>query len=135
MGITSDVGGNIQVCREALESKYINDSFFPHPIPSFAMEYLANILARACKVGVHLIKSYDGDVDTELTRYNMQKCMTWKNKSQKGAQALRDAHIHCKIKDKRLLTPVLTHFAYLIHSFRSLLYNKPSIVYLYGIIP
>ena len=33
VGITSDGGGNLRVCREALESKYTNDSVFPHPIP------------------------------------------------------------------------------------------------------
>ena len=32
--IASDGGGNIQVCREALESKYNNESVFCHPIPS-----------------------------------------------------------------------------------------------------
>ena len=29
MGITSDGGGNIQVCREAMESKYTNKSVSP----------------------------------------------------------------------------------------------------------
>ena len=33
MGITSDGGENIQVCREALESKYTNDSVSPPPNP------------------------------------------------------------------------------------------------------
>ena len=33
VGITSDDGGNLWVCREALESKYTNDSFFFHPSP------------------------------------------------------------------------------------------------------
>ena len=33
LGITSDGGGNLQVCREVLESKYTNDSVFPHPSP------------------------------------------------------------------------------------------------------
>ena len=33
VGITSDGGGNIWICREALESKYTNDSDFHHPIP------------------------------------------------------------------------------------------------------
>ena len=33
---------------------------------------------------------------------------------------------------KRLITPVKTHFDYLIHSFHSLLENKGSINYLYG---
>ena len=31
--ITIDGGGNIGVCRKALESKYTNDSAFHHPIP------------------------------------------------------------------------------------------------------
>ena len=57
----------------------------------------------------------------------MQKCITWTKKSQKGAQALREANIHCGIKEKRLLTPVLDRFEYLIHSFRSLMENKPAI--------
>ena len=30
VGITSDGGGNLWVCREALESKYTNDSVFPN---------------------------------------------------------------------------------------------------------
>ena len=33
VGITSDSGGNLLVCREALEAKYTNDSVFPHPSP------------------------------------------------------------------------------------------------------
>ena len=73
MGITSDGGGNLWVCREALESKYTNDSVSPPPNPLFTMECLAHILAGACKTVVQPIKSYDGEVDTELTRRNMQK--------------------------------------------------------------
>ena len=71
MGITSDGGGNIRVCREALESKYTNDSVFPPPKPLFAMECLAHILSGACKAEVQSIKSDDGEDDTELTRQNM----------------------------------------------------------------
>ena len=111
VAITSDGGGNLRVCREALESKYTNDSVFPPPKPLFTMECLAHILAGACKVGVQSIKSDDGEVDTELTRRNMQKCITWTKKSQKGVRTLREAQIHCGIKEKRLLTPVLTCFA------------------------
>ena len=33
VGITSDDGGNIWVCREALKSKYTNDSVFHHSSP------------------------------------------------------------------------------------------------------
>ena len=81
------------------------------------------------------IKSDDGEVDTELTRRNMQKCITWTKMSQKGARYLREAQIHCSIKEKRLLTPVSTRYEYLIHSFRSLLDNTPAIEYLYGTMP
>ena len=65
----------------------------------------------------------------------MQKCITWKKKSHKGARALQEAHIHCWIKEKRLLTPVSNRFAYLIQSFRSLLENKPAIENIYGTMP
>ena len=70
------------------------------------MECLAHILVGACKAGVQSIKSDDGEVDTELTRRNMQKYITWKKEIQKGARALWEAQIHCRIKEKRLLTPV-----------------------------
>ena len=48
---------------------------------------------------------------------------------------LWDAHIHCRIKYKPLITPVLNRFAYLIHSFSSLMENKPTIEYIYGTMP
>ena len=70
-----------------------------------------HILAGACKVGVKSIKLDGGEFDTKLRRQNMQKCITWANKSQKGGRALWEAQIHCGIKEKRLLTPVLTHFS------------------------
>ena len=35
------------------------------------------------------IKSDDSEVDTGLTMRNMQKCITWTKKSQKGARALQ----------------------------------------------
>ena len=106
VGITSDGGGNLRVCREALESKYTNDYVLSPLKPLFTMECLAYILAGASKAVVQSIKSDDGEVDTELTRRNMQKCITWKKEIQKGARALREAQIHCRIKEKRLLTPV-----------------------------
>ena len=33
LGITSDGGGNLRVCRESLDSKYTNNSVFFHPSP------------------------------------------------------------------------------------------------------
>ena len=62
----------------------------------------------------------------------MQKCTTLRKKSQKREQALREAHIHCGIKEKRLLTPVSNRFVYMIHYFSYLLDNKPEIEDLYG---
>ena len=52
VGITSDGGGNLRVCRGALESKYTNDYVFIPTKTLFTMECLANILAGACKAGV-----------------------------------------------------------------------------------
>ena len=52
LGIKSDGGGNPWVCMEALESKYTNKSVFPPPKPLFTMEFLAHILAGACKARV-----------------------------------------------------------------------------------
>ena len=98
VGITSDDCGNIRVCREALESKSTNNYVPPPPNPLFTMECLAHILAGYCKEGVQSSKSDDGEFDTELTRQNMQKCITWTKKSQKGARDLRDAQIYFGIK-------------------------------------
>ena len=64
VGITSDGGGNLWVCMEALESKYTNDSVFFSPKPLFTMECLSHILSGACKAVVQSIKSDDGEVDT-----------------------------------------------------------------------
>ena len=52
VGITSDGGGNIRVCREAMDSKYTNDSVLTLPKTLFNMECLVNILAGDCKAGV-----------------------------------------------------------------------------------
>ena len=52
VGIISDDGGNVWVCREALKSKYTNDSVFPPLNPLFTMDRLAHILEGACKAGV-----------------------------------------------------------------------------------
>ena len=95
VGITSDGGGNLRVFREALEPKYTNESIFSPPKPLFTIECLANILIGACKAVVQLINLADGKVDTELTRQNMQKCITWTKKIQKGARSLLES-VPCK---------------------------------------
>ena len=75
------------------------------------MDCLDHILEGACKAGVQSIKADDGEIDTKVTRWNMQKCITWKKSIQKGAQALWEAQLHCRIKEKRLLTPMSNRFA------------------------
>ena len=52
VGITSDDGVNLRFCREAMDSKYTNDSVSPPPKPLFTMDCLAHILSGACKAGV-----------------------------------------------------------------------------------
>ena len=75
------------------------------------MDLLDHILEGACKAGVQSIKADDGEVDTESTRRNMQKCIIWTKNIQKGERALWEAKLHCRIKEKRLLKPVLNRFA------------------------
>ena len=52
LGITSDGGGNLRFCREALESKYTNNSVFTHPIPyspwSALHIYWQGLVRREC---------------------------------------------------------------------------------------
>ena len=73
VGITSDGGGNIRLCREALESKYSNDSSFNHPSPSSPWSSLRIYWHIDLNVGVKLINSDDGEVDIKLTRSNIHK--------------------------------------------------------------
>ena len=51
----------------------------------------------------------------------------------KGAKALDTAQKHVGIPCKRRITPVKPHFAYLVHSVQSLIKNKGSVNYLYGL--
>ena len=54
LGITSDGGVNIWVCREAMESKYSNYSIFHHPIPSSPFSslriYWQGVVRRECNL-------------------------------------------------------------------------------------
>ena len=61
------------------------------------MDFLVHILSGAYMARVQYIKLDDGEVDTEFTRRNMKNNITWTKKIQKGAQALREAQLHCMI--------------------------------------
>ena len=59
VGITSDGGGNLRVCREALESKYTNDSVFPQPRTyspwSVLRIYYQGIARRVCNQSSQMV--------------------------------------------------------------------------------
>ena len=99
--------------------------------PMFVMKFLFQVLANACNAGVMDVKSNDERVDTEVISRNMQCCITRTKNPQKGEKALETSQKHVELPCKRLITPVKTRFAYLIHCFRSLLENKVAINYLY----
>ena len=119
------------ICKEILESNFDNTGVFDLGKPMFVMECLAHVLANSCKLGVMDVKSDNGQVYTEVTRNNMQRCIIWKERSHKGEKALEAAQNNSGLPSRMLVTPVKNRFAYLIHSLRSLLGNKPDINYLY----
>ena len=53
----------------------------------FVMECLDHVLDNVCKAGVTDVQYHDGRVDTEVTRRNMQHCITW-TKNHKRDQRL-----------------------------------------------
>ena len=71
----------------------------------FMMDCLTHILVNACKSVVMYVKSDDRQVDTEATRNNMQHCIIWTKKSQKGAKALEAAEKHLELPSRRLIRP------------------------------
>ena len=130
VGITSYGGINLATIKSILEDTFDNTGVFDFGKPMFVMDLLAYVLTNACKAGVMGLKSDNIRVYTEVTRSNMQRCITWTKKSQKGAKSLMTAQEHVGIPCKRLITPVKTSFFYLIHSFHSLIERNGSINYL-----
>ena len=129
---TSDGGSNLKACKNALDMSVTNSMVFGPMKRVFEQDCFAHALQGACKAAVLDVKSPDGSISVEKTRGVMQKCITWTKKSQKGATFLAQSQEHCGLRPKRMLTPVKTRFAYLIHSFRALLENRPAIDYLYS---
>ena len=73
------------------------------------------------------VKYDDGRVDTEVTRSNMQRYITWTKISQKEEKSLETSQKYVGLPCKMLITPVKTRFVYIIHSFLYLIKNKGSI--------
>ena len=97
----------------------------------FLMECLDHVLDNSCKAGVMDVKYEYRRVYTEVTSRNMQFWINW-TKITKWGKSLEIAQKYLGLPCKRLITPVKNPFAYLIHSFRSLVENKGAINYLYG---
>ena len=79
--IMRDVGTNLARCKEILDSNFENTGFFDLGKPMFVMECLSHVLENDCKAGVMDMKSDNGKLDTEVTRKNIQRCITWTKQS------------------------------------------------------
>ena len=63
-------------CKVILESNFDNTVVLDLGEPMFVMEFFAHVLVNACKAGITYVKLDNGKVDTEVTRKNMQRCIT-----------------------------------------------------------
>ena len=79
------------------------------------MECLDYVLKGAYKAGVVLVKLDDGLINTGETHKNLQRCITWTNKSHKREHLLEAPKQHLHIPRKRMLTIIPTRFVYLVH--------------------
>ena len=59
----------------------------------FVMECLDHVLDNVCKAGVTDVQYHDGRVDTEVTRRNMQHCITWTKNHNRGKRLWRQCRI------------------------------------------
>lgn len=117
------------------------DVFNPRQ-PIFEQPCLAHALQSSCKAAVVDVDSnfrvldqkneMEPVISIDGVRKKLAKCITWTKKSQKGHTFLFEAQAHCNLKQKQLITPVKTRFAYLILSFCTLLKKRVAINYLYG---
>ena len=107
--------------KAILESNFDKNGWFDLGKPIFVMWCLAHVLDNSCKEGLIYVQSGYYRVDTEVIRRNVQRCV---EKSQKRAKALetvqKDVGLPCKI----IITPITIIFAYIIHSFRSILKKR-----------
>ena len=81
VGVTSYGRTNLAACKAILESNFDNMGVFDFEKPMFVMECLDHVLDNTCKAGVMDVKSDYGGVDNEVTRRNMQRCITWTKQS------------------------------------------------------
>ena len=84
VGITSDSGTNLAICKAILESTFEIMGVFDLVKPMFVMECLTHVIDNTCKAGVTDVQSDYVGVDTEVTRRNMQRCITCTKNHKRG---------------------------------------------------
>ena len=84
VGITSDGKTNLATGYDILESSFDNMGLFELKNPMFVIECLSHILSNSCKAVVMDAESDDVRVYTEVTRRNMQRCITCKKITKGG---------------------------------------------------
>ena len=131
VGTTIDGGTKLKRRKATLEGNFENTGVFELGKPMFVMYSLVHDLINACKAGVMDVKfgkwasRYRGDQEEYATLHPLDK------NPQKGAKALEEAQKHLGLPSSKLITPVKTSFAYIIHSFHSLLEKILTINFLY----
>ena len=76
VGITSDGGTDLAICKVILESNFDNMGVFDLENPMLVMECLAHVLYDSFKEEVMGVEYDYGRVYTDLTRSNMQHFIT-----------------------------------------------------------
>ena len=93
VGRTSDGRNNLAIFKVILESTFDNTGVFYLGNPMFVMEGLAHVLANEYKAGLMYVKSDDDSIDTEVTKRNMQHCITWTKNHNRGKRLWRQFRI------------------------------------------
>ena len=123
-GFTCNRGANLAKCHTLLGDTVKNKGFFVRPKPIFQINCLEHVLVGACKSGVLTVVTENGDLNTKTNTSENATMHYMDKKSKKGAVSLATSQEKFNFPKLRLLTTASTKFAYLIHSFCSLLINK-----------
>ena len=94
-----------------------------------------HVISGACKAGVVDVQSEDGLLDTSSTGEKMNKDITWKKKSQKGAVALIHKKEHFKLQMFAYSPLLKIVFVYILNYLKILLMNMDNTEYMYGPMP
>ena len=82
--ITCDGRTNLAICKAILESIFEHTGFFELGNTVFVMKCFAYVLSNACKSGVMYVQYDYGRVNSEVTRRDIQHCITWTKNHKRG---------------------------------------------------